>query len=295
MYGLTIRSDFGLTGWPGGRAGPADIEIRRSVLDGPEVTGPAHSARWLAIDGALAVAVQGVGRYRAKNGTLIEVDPDPAAPSYDLELYISGALMGALLHQRGLFPLHASSVVLDGKAVGFSGASGAGKSTLVAALAERGAPLVTDDASVLDLSGRGALVWPGPRRLKLDDQSMTVLSRGPAERVPAGSNTGKFQVPVTGSAGPAEPVPLARVYLLADGEGGTQPRVQPLATMDAISAFVDQTHFLAFASELGLGQQVFRLAATAASRVEVYRLVRPRGLEHLPATIELIESHARPT
>ena len=291
MYGLTIRSDFGLSGWFPGDGGKPDVEIRSAKLDGPDARGAPHGSRWAAIDGAIALGVEGVGRYRASRGRLIEVDPEPAAKAEDLDLYISGAMMGAILHQRGLFPLHASSVVLGERAVAFSGVSGAGKSTLVAALVERGATLVTDDSCVLDLSQGRADVWPGPRRMKLDDHSLTLLNQPSTSLTPAGSNTGKFQVPVGEAGQRSKPVPLGTVYLLTEGASG--PRAEPMTTMDALTALVDQAHFLAFARELDLGQQVFRLAATAASRIEVCQLVRRRGLEFLPATIDLIESRAQ--
>jgi hypothetical protein len=67
----------------------------------------------------------------------------------------------------------------------------------------------------------------------------------------------------------------------------------PLRGLEAVAALVEHTYFLGFAHSLGLGSQVFRLAAGVAGRVTVKRLDRPRGLEYLEAIAELIERDAR--
>jgi hypothetical protein len=222
------------------------------------------------------------------------MDPDPDARAEDIRLYLTGAMIGAILHQRGAYPLHASAVALPGLggAVGFAGRSGAGKSTMVAALVRRGATLVSDDICVMDPAARGGLtVWPGAARVKLDRTGLGAVSGPVSDLDSAGGNRGKFHLPVESDLSPDAPVPLTRVYLLADGEGS--PRVERLVGLDAVSALVDDTYLLPTARVLGLIPQVFSLAARVAQTLPVCRLVRPRGLEHLSATAELVEQDAR--
>ncbi|MFN0182031.1 MAG: hypothetical protein ACKVZ0_24775 [Gemmatimonadales bacterium] len=289
VYGLGVRSEVEVADWPAVAPCAVDIEVRRANLSSPPFGTEPQATRWEAVDGGLLVAVTGVGRFAAREGRLIEVDADPGAKREDLDLYLSGAMLGAVLHQRGLFPLHAAAVAHGGVAVAIAGESSAGKSTLAATLVATGGTFLTDDSSVLDFGRGGVSLWPGARRLKLDKQSLGLLRQSPGEDLAsAGGTRGKYHAPVEAPLSSAGPVPLARVYLLTDGSG--PPRLERLAGLEAVSAIADHAHFLVFAIAMGRQRQIFQLAARAAGGLEVYRLIRPRGLEQLPAIAELVRA-----
>lgn len=103
-----------------------------------------------------------------ENGRTIKVVPGPAADDESLRLFVGGAGIGVLLHQRGLLVLHGSAVEIRGQAIGFVGSKGWGKSTTATALHQRGHPLVTDELLVVDLNRDGApTVRRGSPYLKL--------------------------------------------------------------------------------------------------------------------------------
>jgi hypothetical protein len=294
VYGLQVRSEIGLPGWPVVQPGEPDVLIRLAPVAELPLEGSPGTASSVVEAGEFRLAVPGVGRYAAVGGSLIRVDPDPAAKAEDIQRHLMGTLIGTILHQRGVFPLEASCVALRGDAagVGFAGRAGAGKSTLVATMLRRGADFVSDDICVIAPPGLGGLqVWPGAARVRLD-QTGLAAPLGPASDLdPAGGNRGKFRFRMNASLPQTSPVALNAIYLLTDGEG--PPRIERLTGLHAISALVDDTYLLAIARDLGLGSQVFRLAAIAADRLPVARLIRPHGLEYLPATAALIEQDAR--
>jgi hypothetical protein len=288
IYGLLVRSDFGLPGWPGGVPGDPAFEIRRAACDAPAFGQNPHTARFLVRDGELQVAVTGVGRYAACGGRLIKVDPQPTALREDVLLYLTGALVGVTLHQRGLYPLHASCVTIGGVGVGFAGRSGAGKSTLVSTMIHRGARFVSDDVCVLTESASSeSVVWPGAPRVKLDEAALAHVPSHPRHLEAAGGPRGKYHLPVAESSAATSPVPFRHLFMLGDGEG--EPRIERLTGLDAVSALMEETYLLTWAAALGLSSQVFRLVGRVARTLHVYRLVRPRGMQHLPATATLIE------
>jgi hypothetical protein len=85
----------------------------------------------------------------------------------------------AALWQRGLFVLHASSVVSPKGAILVTGESGAGKSTTVARLMAEGWPLHTDDVSALCPNHHGILqVQAGARHVHLHEASAAQLGIG---------------------------------------------------------------------------------------------------------------------
>lgn len=59
-------------------------------------------------------------------------------------------VVGLTLAWRGLMPMHATAIEIDGKAILLAGKAGAGKSTLAAELIIAGAHLISDDLTVLD-------------------------------------------------------------------------------------------------------------------------------------------------
>lgn len=292
VYGLRVQSDIDLPDWPKIEPGEPDLVIRRVPFDGATFEGELYWTNTRYIDGDVRLEIRGVGKYVASGGTLITVAPEPDAKPEDVRLFLTGALLGAILHQRGLYPLHASCVALDGIGVAFAAPSGEGKSTLLASLVDWGATFVSDDICVLSRGDDGvARVWPGAPRLKLDRIGLAARASTADQLEPAGGDRGKFHLPVDVAADWLRPVPLRRVYLLSSGEGA--PRIDRITGLDAISALVDDTYFLMYAAGLGLNTRVFRLAADISRSLVVSRLTRPRGLEHMPAVMDLIARDAR--
>ncbi|MFX6579002.1 hypothetical protein ABTG37_19150, partial [Acinetobacter baumannii] len=85
-----------------------------------------------------------------------------------------------------------------------------GKSTLVAALAERGFVAFSDDVVVLDPSDPAQIVAiPGPKRLKLWSDALTLTSQQSSNRVRPGLD--KFYVGESLFAA-RTPLPIERLY-----------------------------------------------------------------------------------
>jgi hypothetical protein len=85
----------------------------------------------------------------------------------DIAAVVVGPVMAAAFSLRGVPVLHASAVVVGGKAILIAGPAGAGKSTLTAALVGKGMPLLAEDLAVLTVSNSATTVQPGYPRLRL--------------------------------------------------------------------------------------------------------------------------------
>ena len=108
------------------------------------------------------------GRYAVRGGCEIFYDPAEGASARNVRLYLLGSAFGALLHQRGILPLHANAVALDGQVHAFLGHPGAGKATLAAAFHDRGYRLLSDDVCAVRLDAQDRpWVEPGMPRLRL--------------------------------------------------------------------------------------------------------------------------------
>ncbi|MDE3135180.1 MAG: hypothetical protein KGL59_01280 [Acidobacteriota bacterium] len=202
-------------------------------------------------------------------------------------------VLAFVLHLRGCICFHASSVVIEGRAVLFAGNPGRGKSSTAAAFAERGCPVLADDVSVLRSDpGTGLLALPGPPRVCLwPDSAEFVYGADAAEQLPEfvpwenkrlvrlGRSPGKYQ---------DEPAPLGAVYLLAprsDDPGA--PSIEPLdQTGGLLELLVNGFVSSALASE-HRGRE-FQLQAEVARTALVRRLVPSSDPNKLGQLCELV-------
>lgn len=153
-----------------------------------------------------------------------------------------GRVLPLALHREGALSLHGSAVATPAGAVLLLGPKGRGKSTLALALAQRGAPLLTDDVAVVEYRDGGCHVRPGVHAMRLWPDAAARL--GTADYGTPGAVGRKLVVhtlPPELRAGSA--VPLAAVYLLepavADGSAGPAERHR-LRPVDSVRQLLGQ-------------------------------------------------------
>ncbi|HEX8669822.1 MAG TPA: hypothetical protein VF727_15760 [Allosphingosinicella sp.] len=258
-------------------------ESLSGVMDG----GP-HGLQVRGDEALLPVA--GTARYLIRGGREILVHPHESGSARNVRLFLLGSALGILCHQRGLLPLHANAIVVNGAAVAFAGPSGAGKSTLAAHFARAGYPVLCDDVCVLSFAGGGtALAWPGLPRLKLWGDAAQAFGHDRAALDRAIEGLDKYHVPLGASAA-AKPWPFRRLYVLEKAEEG-EPRVTRLHGRDAMEEIMAQTYRAMYLAPLGLQVHHFRRCVALAAQAEVYRAQRRWGYEHFDEEAQWLERH----
>jgi len=246
-------------------------------------------------DGALILSVPEVARYRIEGGHEILIDPAPGASERNLRVFLLGSAMGALLHQRGLLPLHANAVAFSGRAVAFLGRSGAGKSTLAEWFAGRGHQVLCDDVCAIGFDEAGApAVLPGVPRLRLWKDALARSGRAPEDYERSFDGQDKYDVPVAATR-PDGPLPLAACYVLAgapgDGIAGPGPGIVRLPARDAVEALIANTYRGGFVRRLGLAERHLRQCLAIARTVPVHRASRRWGEDAFGTEAELLARH----
>ena len=161
VAGLTVRSELQLPELLSQQPtiSQADVEIRFSTCP-TRLPQPARSEIEAEIaENEVLLKIDKIGRFHIRQGREILIEAAADVQAKDLRLYLLGSALGAIYFQRGLFPLHASVVIIKGSAVAFTGDSGAGKSTMAAWMNSQGYPLLCDDVCVVVLMTR-ACRWP---------------------------------------------------------------------------------------------------------------------------------------
>lgn len=175
-----------------------------------------------------------------------------------------------LAHWSGRATLHGGAFVHDGRAWVVSGAQLAGKSSLLAALGERGTPILADDLVVID----GAHVLAGPDCVDLRPDA---APRFPASRsigVVAGRE--RFRLATTPS--PAA-CPLGGICELRWDDDGTRAEVTALSVPESLSLL----HAQHYAATLGPPDPLTTLALLDTP---IVRFTRPRGWDGADAALD---------
>ena len=279
LFGLTIRSELELPELIAGDClGEPDIFIVAGEVP-PEGEG--------------IIAIPDIARFHVESGSRIVVDAELGAAPRNVRLYLLGSVMGLLLHKRGLMPLHASAVAVEGRAVAFMGPSGAGKSTLAARLHDLGLTVIADDVVVIRFDGEGRpLAMPGLPRLRLWKDALELSGRHPSgfARSYAGDDDWeKYDVPLTRPESD-QGMELAALYLLAEGDTLDIAPLSGLATAEAVFA---NTYRGAFVTEAGDARAHWQSCLSLVQRVPVFSFTRVRGFERIDAQVEELLAHAR--
>lgn len=289
VFGLIIRSDLPLPElFEAASAIEPDVVIRLASI-------PDRSEPGLRVHGeGLLLSVPEVARYSIRRGREIVVDPEPSAHPRNVRLFLLGSAFGALLHQRGLLPLHANAVEIDGAAVAFMGESGAGKSTLAAWFHDRGHRIVADDVCVVSFADDGeAVAHPGLPRLRLWDEALEATGRK-VEDFPQSyvgdDGWNKFDVAIGRATAVDRDLPVRAAYLL---ERGQAFETQPLHGIEAAETVFAHTYRGAFVAAAKSELSHWNACLRFVRAVPLFRLVRPWGLSCLDDHCQVVLRHVR--
>ena len=265
-----------------------DVDVRQGTISTAD-------EEWLTLssDGAV-LKVPEIAAYLMRDGREIVVDPAPDAAERNVRLYLLGSAMGVLLHQRGLLPLHANAIEVDGRAIAVMGESGAGKSTLAAWLHDAGHRIVADDVCVVGVDEGGRTrVHPGLPRIRLwkDALEHTGRESGDYEYSYAGDDTyEKFDIPISSDMSVGAELDLAAIYLLSTGQ---EFGISRLAGAEAVEALFSHTYRGFAVSQLGSNRLHFDASVRVARSTPIFRFERSRDLDAMANDVPRILEHAR--
>jgi hypothetical protein len=226
------------------------------------------------------------GSFAIQDGTTIYYEPLPGEPDYTVRPPLLGVVLGTLLHQRGVFTLHASAVSMRGEAVAFLGRKGRGKSTTAAAFYVDGHPLVTDDVLAVSCAPDKPLrVHPGFPQIKLHPNSASILGLSDALEHPPAPEDNKAYLPSPEEFDTA-PLPLRAIFVL---ETGQKLAVSRLTGHEAFTCLLREAYAPRFLGSAASTPSFFSMCKQVAHSVPIFRLTRPLTLECLEGIMAKIK------
>jgi len=288
-YGLRIEAELpcpGLWTLPGdGRA--ADVTVRM-LPEADGSLGELEHGLYEVKPRVFQLHIPDVARYVVEDGSRIEIQPLPGASEDQIRVYLLGSVMGALLYQRGLFPLHGSAVETPWGGMVFVGAQGAGKSTLAAEFHRRGYKLLSDDVCAIEQTAQGMQILPALSQYRLCPDAFERLE---------GAQAGRFEmdkfVVALGEGHRREPMPLRAVHVLAELPEYAGPDAAPeweqVRGLQQVQGLIENLYRLNFLQGQSTQRELMQLAATVAQRTEMAVVRRRRDTEKIGALVEYLE------
>ena len=289
--GLAIESDLALPGLlPLSDGGDADVTIAAEdlpeMLPGEVVQ---QGPNWARTADAFLLRVIDVGSFCIRDAAAIRYMPAPGVEREELTAFLTGSVLGILLHLRGKVVLHASAIIVGGRAMLFFGQSGAGKSTIAAALGERGYPMLSDDLGVLTTQADGTvLVEADGRRHKLWEQAIRGLSLADRQGEGVRHQINKFYQAPRVEISTA--TPIGGIYELAEQRAGQAFEIEPLALSDAAVVIRHNAFRARMMWQLGQKIDYFRTAALIARQARIATLRRPLDFRRIDEGLDMLEA-----
>jgi hypothetical protein len=300
VYGMTLHSEIPLALPEHGQGELGQIELglapashfsdaARSLARQPQ-SDSFYQACFLR-DGSTYVRWEGVGEFliSADGGGITGRHYDEAQGE-SFQVYLLGQALSYALVKRGLEPLHATAVVVNGEAAVLLGHSGLGKSSLAACFLAAGHRLLTDDLLILRPSRAGVVAYPGPPRIKLFPQLARRFLPEAARGIAMNSGTRKLILPLDQTRGARNPVPLKAIYALLPARSTMRRatiRVAVLPPRESFMALLESTFNYRIVNPARLQRQ-FEAATRVIRVMRVKSVSYPRILACLPAVRDVL-------
>lgn len=218
-------------------------------------------------------------------------DPDYADM---VEMHLLGFVLAFWLERAGWPALHASSVVVDGRAIGFLSHHGGGKTSLAATLVRIGYPLLTDDLLAVTPGPSGPRARPGYPQMRMwAEQARHFVGHDRLEQVHAAHAKLRAPIGIDGFGSFDGALrPLVALYLPRRRDGG-DVAFETLPPAQALFELVRHTFLVGIVEGAGLASRRFATLAAVARQVPLRTVTYPNGLDLLPDVAERVVADAR--
>ena len=239
-----------------------------------------------------------------ESGEHIIAGTAPGSSVEDTCTYLVGPVMSFALRLRGCVSLHASVVIVDGRALALCGAPGAGKSSSAAAFSQMGYGVLSEDVAALQESNHGFAVHPGYPRVNLWPDAVAALW-GTADALPTITPNWEKrylrlscrEAPKRAGMGPDgvtfhhEAAPLSAIYVL-EGRSKEGTRLRSLRPMEALLALTSNTHSW-YLLNPAMRAHEFNLLIRLVRHVPISAAVAPDGLGDIRSLCRQLVDHFR--
>lgn len=237
--------------------------------------------------------VNNVAHYYITNGEFIVVESCEDADKAQIKAFLLGSAFGFLLIQRNKLAIHGGTILIDGKAIIFTGDTGAGKSTMTAAFRERGYLFMADDVSVVGQAEDGThIIYPGYPQQKLCKDAVKNMGYSPEDFIMIDDDREKYIIPAKESFIDT-PTAIGAIIELSVGEG-EEVEISEVLGSEKLISLMRNIYRIEVTNFSGLSREYFKKCLEVAKNIPIYKIKRPRGRRTVEEQISIILSKLAP-
>jgi hypothetical protein len=274
-YGLNILSQLPVTGFEEAKPSTADVRIYEGLVPEKLTNAKNDGVLFQSNDHEFLLRLETVAAFYIKNGNEIVIQRLSNASNAEISTFLVGACFGSLMHQRGLLPIHASTLIFKDRSFVFAGNSGAGKTTLAAALINEGAFLVADDISVVELAEGKLCVRPALPVLRLWEDSVLQLGISLLNLEPVRPDLKKYYVPINQYSKVL--YPIDHIFIL-NFHNRSDIKIKKLEGVEKFQSIKKHTYLFKGIAHTVMEKNHFQMVNRLIAEIPVSMLFRPSGV-----------------
>lgn len=218
------------------------------------------------------ISIDNVVRIYYKDPKII-VQPLDKVDENSIRAFILGPVLGAILHYKNRLPLHASGILVDGKAVLISGRSGVGKSTLALSFYKQEFALISDDICSIEMIDKNVMLLPGFPQMKQWPASLKIFNENIEEFDLVRPEIEKRNYPAKNFVTKNE-IEISQIFFLKS-HNKENIEINKLSGIDKFSALKNNTYRKSLIPHTGNIESHFRLCTKVSELIEMYEVKRP--------------------
>lgn len=230
--------------------------------------------------------IKDIATYYIKNGQEIVIEPYINIDNHYIKTYILGSAFGLLLIQKNIVAIHGGTVVINDKAIICTGDTGAGKSTLTSALRLKGAKLLADDVSAIDIKDE-IMVYPAYPQQKLCGDAVRKLGYDTGDFIRIDEGRDKYAIP-SKDRFIHNSVKLKAIFEITV-EDVEKVQITELKGSEKMSAIMRNIYRRYVTDIAGLDREYFKKCLKVTRDIDVYKVTRPKDIFTVSEQIKIIK------
>lgn len=270
-FGLIIKSEFEIPEFLVFDEIP-DIEITLGEVPDELSKVTQKGVRYQAGKNEFLLVVDNIATYYVHEGNHITIKLHKKKVDKEVRLFLLGSALGALFLQRGLLPIHGSTIKINNSATIFTGLSGVGKSSIAAYFVSQGYWALADDISVVNHNLEVVPGFPGMKvwkdvlqKLNIEKESLTEIR----------ANIKKYQLPINNNYYDKSLI-LSNIIIIST-KNSPGYEIEELTGIKKFNAIKNNTYRYRFVRGLEKQQDHFQILNKLLPGIKVYKVERPQS------------------